>query len=133
MIRTRRQKTISAHLEKGELMAETKLQELPYERIAMSGGEMPKGLKYHDQLTFQKMRNLYYAYKQQIVSREVASREKAEILAERDRMKFMCDLFEENVEMTQRTELIRSEYRKNRSLDVADSLCDLLEGRKIKV
>jgi hypothetical protein len=115
------------------MATETKLQELPYERIAMAGGEMPKGLKYHDQMTFQRLRSLYHAYKQQIVSREAASREKVEILRERDNLKFMCDLFEENVEMTRRTELIRSEYRKNRSLDVADSLCDILEGRKIKV
>ena len=114
-------------------MSEVKLNELPYERIAMAGGEMPPGLKYHDQLTFQQMRNLYYAYKQKIVSREVATREKAEILQERDRMKFMCDLFEENVEMTKNTELIQAEYRRSKSLDVADRLCDILEGRKIDV
>jgi hypothetical protein len=114
-------------------MAETKLQELPYERIAMSGGEMPKGLKYHDQLTFQKLRNLYYAYKQKIISRDVAAREKAEILSERDRMKFMCDLLEENVEMTKKTELVIADFRKNKDIKYAEALCDILEGRKIKV
>lgn len=114
-------------------MAEAKLQELPYERIAMAGGEMPQGLKYHDQMTFQRLRSLYHAYKQQIVSKEVASREKIEILRERDNLKFMCDLFEENVEMTKRTELIRAEYRRSKSLDAADRLCDILEGRKVNV
>jgi hypothetical protein len=114
-------------------MAETKLQELPYERIAMAGGEMPKGLKYHDQITFLKLRNLYYAYKQQIVSRDVASREKFEILQERDRMKFMCDLLEENVEMTKKTELVIADFRKTKDIKYAEALCDILEGRKIKV
>jgi EAL domain-containing protein (putative c-di-GMP-specific phosphodiesterase class I) len=114
-------------------MAETKLQELPYERIAMSGGEMPKGLKYHDQMTFQRLRNLYHAYKQQIVSREVASKEKMEILRERDNLKFMCDLFEENVEMTKKTELVISDFRKTRKIEYADMLCDILEGRKFNV
>lgn len=114
-------------------MAETKLQELPYERIAMSGGEMPKGLKYHDQMTFQRLRSLYYAYKQQIVSREAASREKVEILRERDNLKFMCDLFEENVEMTKKTELVIADFRKTRKIEYADMLCDILEGRKVKV
>ena len=114
-------------------MAETKLQELPYERIAMSGGEMPKGLKYHDQMTFQRLRSLYHAYKQQIVSREAASREKAEILRERDNLKFMCDLFEENVEMTKKTELVIADFRKTRNLEYADMLCDILDGRKVHV
>lgn len=114
-------------------MAETKLQELPYERIAMSGGEMPKGLKYHDQMTFQRLRSLYYAYKQQIVSREVASREKVAILRERDNLKFMCDLFEENVEMTKKTELVIADFRKTKDVKYAEELCDILEGRKINI
>jgi hypothetical protein len=114
-------------------MAETRLKELPYEKIAMAGGEMPKGLQYHDQLTFQALRNLYRDYKKQIIDRDTATREKAEILREWDSMKFMCDLFRENVDMTQRTELIRAEYRKTRSLDAADRLCDILEGRKVSV
>ena len=33
-------------------MAETKLLELPYEKIAMTGGEMPNGLEYPDQILF---------------------------------------------------------------------------------
>jgi hypothetical protein len=115
------------------MATETKMQELPYERIAMTGGEMPQGLKYHDQLTFQKLRNLYYAYKQQIVTKEVATKEKAEILQERDRMKFMCDLFEENVEMTKKTELVIADFRKTKDIKYAEHLCDILEGRKVHV
>ena len=115
------------------MATETKLQELPYERIAMAGGEMPKGLKYHDQMTFQRLRNLYHAYKQQIVSREVATREKAEILRERDNLKFMCDLFEENVEMTKKTELAIADFRKTKDTKYAEQLCDILEGRKVHV
>lgn len=114
-------------------MTENALPELPYERIAMGGGEMPQGLQYHDQLTFQALRNLYRDYNKQTITRDVAKKEKAEILRERDSLKFMCDLFRENVEMTKRTEAARSEYRKTRSLDAADQLCDILEGRKIRV
>lgn len=114
-------------------MAESKLIELPYEKIAMAGGEMPQGLQYHDQITFRSLRDLYRDYKKQTIDRETATMEKAEIIRERDNLKFMCDLFRENVEMTKRTEIVRSEYRNTRSLDAADRLCDILEGRKINV
>jgi hypothetical protein len=114
-------------------MADSALPELPYERIAMAGGEMPHGLQYHDQITFQALRNLYRDYKKNTIDRETATREKAEILREWDNLKFMCDLFRENVEMTKRTEIVRSEYRNTRSLEAADWLCDILEGRKINV
>lgn len=107
--------------------------ELPYERIAMAGGEMPKGLQYHDQITFQALRNLYRDYKKKIIDREIATREKAEILQQRDNLKFMCDLFRENVEMTKRTETTIAEFRKTQNLEVANRLCDILEGRKISV
>lgn len=107
--------------------------ELPYERIAMAGGEMPQGLQYHDQITFQALRNLYREYKKQTINREIATREKAEILQQRDNLKFMCDLFRENVEMTKRTETTIAEFRKTQNLEVANRLCDILEGRKIHV
>lgn len=107
--------------------------ELPYERIAMAGGEMPQGLQYHDQITFRSLRDLYRDYQKQTITRDVAKKEKAEIIRERDSLKFMCDLFRENVEMTKLTELVRAEYRKTRSLEAADRLCDILEGRKISV
>ncbi len=114
-------------------MEKSKMIELPYERIAMSGGEMPNGLQYHDQLTFQALRNLYRDYKKQTITREVATKEKAEILREWDSLKFMCDLFRENVEMTKKTETTIAEFRKTQNVEVANRLCDILEGRKLHV
>ena len=114
-------------------MAETRLKELQYEKIAMAGGEMPKGLQYHDQLTFQALRNLYRDYQKQTIDRETATREKAEILREWDNLKFMCDLFRENVEMTKNTELVIADFRKTKDIKYAETLCDILEGRKIKI
>ena len=57
-------------------MAESKLLELPYERIAMAGGEMPKGLEYPDQILFLELRLLYDSYKRKLIDRESATREK---------------------------------------------------------
>ena len=61
-------------------MAETKLLELPYEKIAMAGGEMPNGLEYPDQILFLELRLLYDSYKRKLIDREVATRENADLL-----------------------------------------------------
>ena len=57
-------------------MAESRLLELPYEKIAMAGGEMPKGMDYPDQILFLELRLLYDGYKQKLIDREKATQEK---------------------------------------------------------
>ena len=54
-------------------MAETKLLELPYEKIAMSGGEMPKDMEYPDQVLFLELRLLYDSYKRKLIDRDKAT------------------------------------------------------------
>ena len=61
-------------------MSESKLLELPYEKIAMAGGEMPKGLEYPDQILFLELRLLYDSYKRKLIDRETATQEKVELL-----------------------------------------------------
>ena len=56
-------------------MANEKLMELPYEKIAMAGGEMPEGLEYPDQILFLELRLLYDSYKRKLIDRETATRE----------------------------------------------------------
>ena len=51
-------------------MAESKLLELPYEKIAMAGGEMPEGLEYPDQILFLELRLLYDSYKRKLIERQ---------------------------------------------------------------
>jgi hypothetical protein len=48
-------------------MAASKLLELPYEQIAMAGGDMPKGLEYPDQILFLELRLLYDSYKRKMI------------------------------------------------------------------
>ena len=60
-------------------MAESKLLELPYEKIAMAGGEMPTGMEYPDQILFLELRLLYDSYKRNLVTREQATLEKIEL------------------------------------------------------
>lgn len=110
-------------------MAESKLLELPYEKIAMAGGEMPEGMEYPDQILFHELRLLYDSYKRKLIDRETATQEKIELLRIYEAHKIVDRMGKEWVEQIKRTELARAEYRKNRTLENADLLVLAIEGR----
>ena len=116
--------------EKGKTMADTKLLELPYEKVAMSGGEMPKGLGYPDQILFLELRLLYDSYKRKLIDRETATREKVELLRTYEGHKAVESMGKLWVEQIKKTELCRADYRKNRTLENADRLLKSIEGGK---
>lgn len=111
-------------------MAETKLLELPYEKIAMAGGEAPKGLEYPDQILFLQLRLLYDSYKRKLIDRETATQEKVELIREYELHKIVEKMGKEWVEIIRSTEIARSEYRKNRTLENADKLLACVEGSR---
>ena len=111
-------------------MADTKLLELPYEKIAMSGGEMPTGLEYPDQILFLELRLLYDSYKRKMIDRELATREKVELLRVYEAHKIVDSMGKEWVDQIKRTELARAEYRKNKTIENADKLIACVEGGK---
>lgn len=111
-------------------MAEPKLLELPYEKIAMSGGEMPKGMDYPDQILFLELRLLYNSYRQQLIDRETATREKVELLRVYEAHKIVDSMGKEWVDQIRRTELARAAYRKNKTIENADKLLLCVEGGK---
>ena len=111
-------------------MAESKLLELPYEKIAMSGGEMPKGLEYPDQILFLELRLLYDSYKRNLIDRDTATREKVELLRTYEAHKIVDRMGKEWVDQIKRTELARAEYRKSKTIENADKLLACVEGGK---
>ena len=111
-------------------MAESKLLELPYEEIAMTGGEMPIGLDYPDQILFLELRLLYDSYKKKMIDRETATREKVELLRTHEGHKIVESMGKLWVEQIKKTELCRADYRKNRTLENADRLLKSIEGGK---
>jgi hypothetical protein len=112
-------------------MAESKLLELPYEKIAMAGGEMPKGLEYPDQILFLELRLLYDSYKRKLIDRDRATQEKVELLRIYEAHKIVEKMGKEWVDQIKRTELARAEYRKDKTIENADKLLACVEGRKI--
>lgn len=109
-------------------MAEAKLLELPYEKVAMSGGEMPAGMEYPDQILFLQLRLLYDSYKRKLIDRETATREKVGLLRTYEANKMGENAVKECAKQIKNTELARAEYRKNRSIETADTLLHCLEG-----
>lgn len=111
-------------------MAESKLLELSYEKIAMSGGELPKGLEYPDQILFIELRLLYDSYKRKLIDRDTATREKVELLRNYEAHKIVDNMGKEWVDQIKRTELARAEYRKDKTIENADKLLACVEGGK---
>lgn len=111
-------------------MAETKLLELPYEKIAMSGGEMPKDMEYPDQVLFLELRLLYDSYKRKLIDRDTATQEKVELLRTYEAHKIVDKMGKEWVDQIKRTELARAEYRKDKNIENADKLLACVEGGK---
>lgn len=109
-------------------MADTKLLELPYEKIAMAGGEMPKGMEYPDQILFLELRLLYDSYKRKLIDRDTATQEKAELLRVYEAHKIVDRMGKEWVDQIKRTELARAAYRKDKTIENADKLVACVEG-----
>ena len=111
-------------------MAETNF-ELPYEKTAMQGGEMPEGLTLTDQNMFLALRSLYDNYRKGIVDRDTASREKNRLIIEY-KSSILIDMACRNwSEQIKQTEVARSAYRKDRTLENADKLLAAVEGVQI--
>lgn len=102
---------------------------LPWEKIAMAGGEMPDGLDYPDQVLFLELRMLYEQYKKGVVGKAAATREKKRLLDNYRVYKFNDQMGKEWVKQIKLTELARAAYLKDRTLDNADKLVTLIEGR----
>ena len=106
--------------------------ELPYERAAMNGLEMPEGLDPADQWMFLSLRLLYESNKKGIISREVGRIEKGRLAHQRSVMeqKFGMreKLVQSCVERTVRIESAANDYARNRTLENADKLYKALYG-----
>ncbi len=109
-------------------MADTTLPELPYERIAMAGGEMPDGLEWFDRTLFLQLRMLYHQFKMGLVDRETASREKRKLLKDRDFQLFQDNFTKDIAKKIVETDAARIAYRKNRTLENADAIILAFEG-----
>lgn len=105
---------------------------LPYEKIAIAGGEMPDGLEYPDQILFLELRMLYDQYSKGFMDRASATREKRKLLDTYRAHQFNDQMGKEWTQQIKLTELARAAYRKERTLENADKLLEAIEGTNIR-
>lgn len=104
---------------------------LPWEKDAMAGLEMPDGLAYPDQILYLELRMLYKQYFQKVIDRETATKEKKKLLDEYRCCQYREEMGNHWVEIIRLTDLARCDYKKNRTLENADRLVEIIEGKKL--
>ena len=104
---------------------------LPWEKDAMAGLEMPDGLSYPDQILYLSLRMLYRQYFQKAIDRETATKEKKKLLDEYRCYQYREEMGNHWVEIIRLTDLARCDYKKNRTLENADRLVEIIEGKKL--
>lgn len=101
---------------------------LDWEKKAIDGDEMPDGLNMFEAALFIALRGLYHHLRNGYVTREVAVREKTRLLREYQNRLFLEEQCKRYVQTIKNTEVARSEYRKNRTIENADKLLIAFEG-----
>ena len=104
---------------------------LPWEKDAMAGLEMPDGLSYPDQILYLELRMLYHQYYQKVIDRETATKEKKKLLDEYRVNQFREEMGNQRVEVIRLADIARCDYKKNRTIENADRLIEIIEGKKL--
>lgn len=104
--------------------------EFEWERKAIRGDELPDDLGYPEQVLYLELRMLYEQYRNKIIDRDAATREKKRLLDEYRIYSYREKMEKEWVEIIRLTELYRAEFRKNPSIETAWKLVNVIEGRK---
>jgi hypothetical protein len=109
-------------------MDNTKLPEFEYERQAMAGEEMPDGLRFAGQHYYLALRMLYKQFKDGVIDRETASREKRRLLQTYEYDLMWEEIADGFIKQRNNSELARAEYRKNPCHENAIKLIESIEG-----
>lgn len=103
------------------------------EKAAMRGEPMPDGLSLVDQVYFQGLAHLYARFHLKVIDRATGSREKGQMSYQYDLSKrsqeFESKMAKYHAELRKQTEGALNRYRKERTLEAADNLANVLEGK----
>lgn len=111
-------------------MAEEKFPEFEYERQAMNGEGMPDGLRFAGQHYYLGLRMLYHQYKQGVIDRDTASREKRRLLRQYEYDLMWEEIADGFIQNRNNSETARAEYRKNPCHENAIKIIETIEGVK---
>lgn len=91
--------------------------ELPYERAAMKGEQMPEGLDFADVQMFQALSALYRRFYNKEMSREAAAKEKKDLIFAYTDLKRSVEMFKKVAQLWPRAEASATAFRKDPTLE----------------
>ena len=97
--------------------------EFDFERQAMKGDPVPKGLDVADSCLYVGLKNIYSMYKHRLINRKEAKEEKETLVYNWTKNKSQVDfLSRESLNLNERISKAAYEYRNNPSVETADNL-----------
>ena len=99
-----------------------------FEKRAMTGEPLPRGMDLADQTVYIALRYLYAQHRAGSLSRDAASSEKREIVRAWEAAKRQCRLSAYSAEFFRAVEWYAADYRKHRTVEAADRLVDAVDG-----
>lgn len=99
-----------------------------FEKRAMRGDPLPRGMDLADQTAYIALRYLYAQHRAGSLSRDAASQEKREIVRAWEAAKRQCGLSAYSAEFFKVVEWYATDYRKQRTIEAADKLVDAVDG-----
>ena len=109
------------------------LYQFPWEDLASQGLPLPKELPLVDQMAYMGLRHIYWALNAGRINLATAHYEKAQLRHEYEstkaKMKYESDLCTWHTDLRKEIEGAQCRYRKERTLEAADKLSAVLDGR----
>ena len=106
--------------------------ELPFEREAMRGDPMPDDLDFIDSIMYQGLSALYFRYFHGWVSQEQGKKEKGAMIYKysirKNAESYQKIMYKWYADLRKNIEAAQNRYRKERTLEAADMLLDVLDG-----
>lgn len=91
---------------------------------------MPQGLDFAEQILYQGLALLYERYRNGWLDKDAARREKGELVASYDRIRFDCQLWTGHRTMWDKLAGAMADYRKDKNIQNADRCFNVLYGLK---
>lgn len=97
-------------------------------RLAAMNHTMPEGLKIADAMAYQALAHLYERYRQEMISKNDAAKEKCLILKSWEVAKLDEQLSAHHYDVIKNTETACSEFRKNPTVENAEKIVNVIDG-----
>ena len=100
--------------------------------MAQRGEDMPNDLSSSDRIIYLELRSLYGQVRNKIIGRDVAVKEKKQLVEDHRCYVFQEQMRQQWVQVIKDTELARAEFRKDPSIENGYKLVNTIEGKCLR-